>query len=196
MTTYLVNVDRDPSGTWTADVPVLDGVHTYSGDREQLDTNVREAIALALDLPAGAEAGLSLRYVGEGERLLNPHPYVETAAELASGLRAVASLLDSLGSTSLALVSVSMSIQPHGGDVVKVSTIDAIGKALAGTPGETKPVGGGYHHGAQVAIDGIRVHAFGSVESPAEREMKAEIERLRAQLGERADGQSVPSVDS
>lgn len=60
--TYLVEITRDESGVWLANVPALDGAHTDAVDRNQLDVNVREVIALAEDLPDGAEAGLELTY--------------------------------------------------------------------------------------------------------------------------------------
>jgi predicted RNase H-like HicB family nuclease len=62
--TYRVVVTRE-DGTWLADVPGLDvGTHTYAKTLASLDQRVREAIALAEDLPRGdeVEAGLSLDY--------------------------------------------------------------------------------------------------------------------------------------
>lgn len=60
-TTYHVVVTRG-DGSWLADVPQLPGVHTYARTLPALDREVREAIALAEDLPDGAEPGLSLSY--------------------------------------------------------------------------------------------------------------------------------------
>ena len=47
---------------WLADVPELEGAHTFASRREELDHHVRTLIALVLDLPGGAEPELSLRY--------------------------------------------------------------------------------------------------------------------------------------
>jgi predicted RNase H-like HicB family nuclease len=52
-----------PEGVfWLADVPQLEDAQTFAATREELDRHVREVIALVLDLPIGAEAGLALRY--------------------------------------------------------------------------------------------------------------------------------------
>lgn len=59
--TYKVIVTRE-DGAWLADVPELEGTHTYARNLPGLDTSVREVIALAEDLPEGAEAGLKLTY--------------------------------------------------------------------------------------------------------------------------------------
>jgi len=45
---------------WLADVPEVEGTHTYARTLARLQDEVREAIALALDLPEGAEAGIEL----------------------------------------------------------------------------------------------------------------------------------------
>lgn len=58
---YTVVVTRE-DGNWLADVPEVEGTHTYARTLVKLDAEVREAIALALDLPEGAEAGLDLNY--------------------------------------------------------------------------------------------------------------------------------------
>lgn len=56
---YLVTVTREGE-LWLADGPA--GAHTFADNLDLLDTRVREAIAVALDLPAEAEAGLELDY--------------------------------------------------------------------------------------------------------------------------------------
>ena len=61
MTTYQVIVTRE-GDAWLADVPGVSGTHTWAKNLPGLDRNVREAIALAEDLPDGAEAGLDLAY--------------------------------------------------------------------------------------------------------------------------------------
>jgi predicted RNase H-like HicB family nuclease len=60
-TTYHVVVMREDE-SWLADVPQLAGVHTFARTLPGLDREIREAIALAEDLPEGAEPGLSLSY--------------------------------------------------------------------------------------------------------------------------------------
>ena len=52
-----------PEGAqWLADVPELPGAQTFAIEREDLDRNVRNVIALVLDLPGGTESDLRLHY--------------------------------------------------------------------------------------------------------------------------------------
>jgi predicted RNase H-like HicB family nuclease len=60
-TTYLVAVTRE-DGQWLADVPAVPGTHTWGRTLAGLERSVREAVALALDLPEGAEATLLLAW--------------------------------------------------------------------------------------------------------------------------------------
>lgn len=59
--TYRVVVIRE-GDAWLADVPDLPGTHTWAKNLPGLARSVREAIALAEDLPDGAETRLSLIY--------------------------------------------------------------------------------------------------------------------------------------
>lgn len=59
--TYRVVVTRE-GDSWLADVPDVEGTHTWAKNLPSLDANVREAIALAEDLPEGAEPTLALAY--------------------------------------------------------------------------------------------------------------------------------------
>jgi hypothetical protein len=61
MSAYEVIVTRE-GDAWMADVPAVSGTHTWAKNLPGLDRNVREAIALAEDLPEGAEDGLDLSY--------------------------------------------------------------------------------------------------------------------------------------
>jgi DNA-binding NarL/FixJ family response regulator len=49
-------------GMWLADVPGLEGAHTYARNLPSLDQAVREVIVLAADLPDEAMPGLVLDY--------------------------------------------------------------------------------------------------------------------------------------
>lgn len=49
-------------GVWLADVPGLEGAHTYARSLPSLDQAVREVIVLAADLPDEAMRGLVLDY--------------------------------------------------------------------------------------------------------------------------------------
>lgn len=58
--TYRVAMARDEAGWWTATVSDVDGAHTEARTLAGLDHEVREVIALVLDLPDGAESSLDL----------------------------------------------------------------------------------------------------------------------------------------
>ena len=58
---YGVVVTRD-DGHWLADVPGLQGAHTYARNLPALDQAVREVIVLAADLPDAAMPELVLEY--------------------------------------------------------------------------------------------------------------------------------------
>ena len=59
---YRVVVTRE-DGQWLADVPELEGAHTFARSLPALDRYVREVIVLAADLPDGVMAELELDYV-------------------------------------------------------------------------------------------------------------------------------------
>jgi predicted RNase H-like HicB family nuclease len=59
-TNYRVVVTRDEAGWWAASVVGIDGAHTEARTLAALDHEVREVIALVLDLPDGAESLLDL----------------------------------------------------------------------------------------------------------------------------------------
>lgn len=107
----------------------------------------------------------------------------QTAAEIATALRTLADKLAPLGDYALPDIAVSIDILPLGGEAAAIAAIDQIGNALYGTPGATKELSNGaHHHRARGRIAGMAVHAFTSVTAPKEREMRAELERLRAEL--------------
>jgi hypothetical protein len=59
--TFRVVVTRE-GDSWLADVPDVEGAHTWARNLPALDQAVREVIALAEDLPDGAEDGLAIDY--------------------------------------------------------------------------------------------------------------------------------------
>lgn len=58
---YRVVVTREDQD-WLADVPDLQGAHTFARNLETLDTYVREVIVLAADLPDDAMDGLQIEW--------------------------------------------------------------------------------------------------------------------------------------
>ena len=58
---YRVVVTRE-EGHWLADVPALEGAHTYARSLPALDQAVREVVVLAADLPDEDMPGLVFEY--------------------------------------------------------------------------------------------------------------------------------------
>jgi hypothetical protein len=58
---YRVIITRD-DGHWLADVPSLQGAHTYGRNLPALDQAVRKVVVLAADLPDEAMPGLALKF--------------------------------------------------------------------------------------------------------------------------------------
>lgn len=58
--TYRVRVTRDVDGSWLADVPDLQGAHTFARTLPRLDQYVREVIVLGAGLPDAAMPELDL----------------------------------------------------------------------------------------------------------------------------------------
>lgn len=78
---YTVTVGRE-NGDWLATVTNLDGVSTWATTFAGLDHNVREAIALAEDLPEGAEDTLAISW-----QVPSDSPEVDTAVHVAEQRR-------------------------------------------------------------------------------------------------------------
>lgn len=87
MKTYAVVATRDGS-QWLADVPVLQGAHTYARTLEQLDRHVREVIVLVEDLDESEMDDLQVDYVydiaGSKGRIKDAQDIRQRAAELAA----------------------------------------------------------------------------------------------------------------
>lgn len=82
---YRVVVTREDEN-WLADVPDVEGTHTYAKSLMKLETEVREAIAAALDLNFEAERALTLDWeIHTGNDALD-----ERAAKLRKVRQAVA----------------------------------------------------------------------------------------------------------
>lgn len=58
---YRVVVTREDT-SWLADVPELEGVHTFARTLRKLDESVREAVVMAADLPDEAMPDLEFDY--------------------------------------------------------------------------------------------------------------------------------------
>lgn len=81
---------------------------------------------------------------------------------------------------------VSLNFQPadeKAANDAKVAAIDTVAQKLLGRPAETRRMTGGvYHHTISGARGPVQVAIYGGVANPAERDLRAENERLRAEL--------------
>jgi hypothetical protein len=107
-------------------------------------------------------------------------------ADLATELRRLADGVESLAGRDLPTSYVSFDLLPKDhklGDDEKVAVIDAIGQALLGEPGQTRelPSSGAFHHKAEGRRGGLLVRALTSVDSPEKRELRRELEEMRAE---------------
>jgi predicted RNase H-like HicB family nuclease len=60
VTTNAVTVWREPQGVWGASADGLDGAFTDGDSLSEIDRNIRESIAITLDLPRGAETTITI----------------------------------------------------------------------------------------------------------------------------------------
>lgn len=109
-TTYRVIVTREDDA-WLADVPDVAGTHTWARNLPRLDHDVREAIALAEDLPEGAEAGLELVYEYRTGDADMDKAATELRAERVRVDEAERRLADRTAAAAVALVRKGMSVR-------------------------------------------------------------------------------------
>jgi predicted RNase H-like HicB family nuclease len=57
---YTVTVWRESEGGWSASAQGVDGAFTTSDSLAEVERNIRESIAVTLDLPRGAEAEMGI----------------------------------------------------------------------------------------------------------------------------------------
>lgn len=61
MTTYPVRVWREPTGDWSAEAVGVSGAFTAGRSLAEVERNIRESIAVSLDLPRSAENAMDIR---------------------------------------------------------------------------------------------------------------------------------------
>lgn len=115
------------------------------------------------------------------------HSTAKTPAAIAATLREIADQLDTLPADMANTVVgyAGLAIQPlhNAGNESKIAVIDAIAQALLGYPGRFQAISNGsFHHDASGHVGVVSIGVYGGVESPAERERKAEMALLRAEL--------------
>lgn len=57
---YVVQVWREDQGGWSAAAPEVNGAFTAGDSLAEIERNARESIAVALDLPRGAESDMTV----------------------------------------------------------------------------------------------------------------------------------------
>ena len=116
--------------------------------------------------------------------------------DLAAELRSIATDIEQLDDADIRGLEhrpyFDLHIQPaHDGDPdnEKVAVVDAVSAALLGEPGATHKMStGSYHHTGKGHRGGISITVLCEVRSPEERELHAELERLRAQVAAQNTG--------
>lgn len=85
-------VTREGSN-WLAEVPGMPGAHTYAGNVSALVENLREVVALVLDLPGDAESDVSvhLKFTDADDVISEAARIGEQRAEAEATLKAVQS---------------------------------------------------------------------------------------------------------
>jgi predicted RNase H-like HicB family nuclease len=106
--TYRVIVTRE-DGNWLADVPELQGAHTFARSLPSLDKAVREVIVLAADLPDEAMPDLSLDY-----EYRTGDPRIDQDATKVRHLRAELAELESLTAESIRALTPELSVRDAG----------------------------------------------------------------------------------
>lgn len=61
MTAYIVRVWREPAGDWSAEAVEVEGAFTAGRSLAEIERNIRESIAVSLDLPRSAEDAMEVR---------------------------------------------------------------------------------------------------------------------------------------
>ena len=106
--TYRVVVTRE-DGNWLADVPELEGAHTYARSLPSLDKAVREVIVLAADLPDEAMPGLVLDY-----EYRTGDPRIDQDAARVRRLRAQLAEVEALTALSIRALTPELSVRDAG----------------------------------------------------------------------------------
>ena len=86
MTIYDVDMYRDETGYWIADVPEVPGAHSFAKRIDQITANIREAIALALDIddPDTVEVNTRIALPSTLEKLLGEARHLRDIADAAT----------------------------------------------------------------------------------------------------------------
>jgi predicted RNase H-like HicB family nuclease len=105
---YRVIVTRE-DGNWLADVPELDGAHTFARSLLSLDKAIREVIVLAADLPDEAMPDLDLGY-----EYHTGDPRIDQDATKVRRLRAQLTEVESLTAASIQALTPELSVRDAG----------------------------------------------------------------------------------
>lgn len=105
---YRVVVTRE-DGNWLADVPALEGAHTYARSLPSLDRAIREVIVLAADLPDEAMPDLVLDY-----EYRTGDPRIDEDATRVRRLRAQLAEVERLTAASIRALTPELSVRDAG----------------------------------------------------------------------------------
>lgn len=105
---YRVVVTRE-DGNWLADVPDLEGAHTYARSLPSLDKAVREVVVLAADLPDEAMPDLVLDY-----EYRTGDPRIDEDAARVRQLRAQLAEVETLTAASIRALTPELSVRDAG----------------------------------------------------------------------------------
>lgn len=105
---YRVFVTRE-DGMWLADVPELEGAHTFARSLPSLDKAVREVVVLAADLPDEAMQGLRLEFEYQ-----TGDPRIDDDAARIRQLRAQVAEVESLTAASILALTPELSVRDAG----------------------------------------------------------------------------------
>jgi hypothetical protein len=106
--TYRVVVTRE-DGNWLADVPSLEGAHTYARSLPSLDRAVREVVVLAADLPDDVMPDLVLDY-----EFRTGDPRIDRDAAHVRRLRAQLAEVEALTAASIRALTPELSVRDAG----------------------------------------------------------------------------------
>jgi hypothetical protein len=109
----------------------------------------------------------------------------KTPPAIAADLRRIADMLDTITGPMPDFYA-RLTLQPcTTSDDETIRVVDVIGRAIAGTDGINREmINGTYLYAVNAHIGVVKAEAYTGIEAPAERERRAEVERLRAELAE------------
>jgi len=141
--TYTVTVWREPDGGWSASADDVDGAFTDGRSLAEVDRNIRESIAVALDLPRGAEERMDIdmdvQVGSDVDDLVRETQEARRAAERAAELTSTA--VEALRRVGLSVRDVARILGITSGRVTQLDKVtDLAPKIAVKTRGKSRAV--------------------------------------------------------